>query len=218
LPAPSLRQAPNVSRFHSRRELLANAAIAASPVPCGCLFAGTCYFAPNIWSLKPLGGPQSSLWAHWHGQGRAGGRPYKSSAASGERVMSNSPVATARCDVHARAEHDGTDKLEGLGERTTNHEDLDIYITNGDESAMPSARDRSSAFLDVLLFPLLGRHRLVANGVPRTDLDLVENMPRCLPIETSGPCLSCISRANRSRSAKPRQPRGGPRAAASRCL
>jgi hypothetical protein len=32
LPAPSLRQAPNVSSFHSRRQLLANAAMAASRV------------------------------------------------------------------------------------------------------------------------------------------------------------------------------------------
>jgi len=32
LPGPSLRQAPNVSSFHSRRQLLANAAMAASPV------------------------------------------------------------------------------------------------------------------------------------------------------------------------------------------
>src|SRR5256885_12739346 len=38
---------------------------------------------------------------------------------------------------------------------------------------MPSARDRSSTFSDKLLLPLLGRHRLVADGIPRTHLDLV---------------------------------------------
>ena len=35
---------------------------------------------------------------------------------------------------------------------------------------MPSAR---STFSDKLLLPLLGRHRLVADGIPRTHLDLV---------------------------------------------
>src|SRR5258708_8793578 len=54
---------------------------------------------------------------------------------------------------------------------------------------MPSARDRSSAFLDVLLFPLLGRHRLVANGVPRTDLDLVDEHAEVLADRDQRPML-----------------------------
>src|SRR5205823_11776226 len=40
-------------------------------------------------------------------------------------------------------------------------------------AAMPSARDRLSTFPDILLLPLLGRHRLVTDGIPRTHLDLV---------------------------------------------
>src|SRR5882724_1993764 len=38
---------------------------------------------------------------------------------------------------------------------------------------MPTARHRSSAFLDVLLLPLLGAHRLVADAVHGVDFDLV---------------------------------------------
>src|SRR4029077_13061879 len=56
-------------------------------------------------------------------------------------------------------------------------------------AAMPGARDRSSAFLDVLLFPLLGRHRLVANGVPRTDLDLVDEHAEVLADRDERPML-----------------------------
>src|SRR4029077_16747186 len=54
---------------------------------------------------------------------------------------------------------------------------------------MPGARDRSSAFLDVLLFPLLGRHQLIANGVPRTDLDLVDEHAEVLAERDPRPML-----------------------------
>jgi hypothetical protein len=56
-------------------------------------------------------------------------------------------------------------------------------------AAMPSARDRSSAFPDILLLPLLGRHRLVANGVPRTDLDLVDEHAEVLADRDQRPML-----------------------------
>src|SRR6266480_7438267 len=58
---------------------------------------------------------------------------------------------------------------------TTRPKNSSRYHCSSDDlrPAMPSARDRSSTFPDKLLLPLLGRHRLGADGIPRTHLDLV---------------------------------------------